>query len=245
MAYFLTTLIVHAIIGFLCAHLAKEKGKDSTTWGLLGFLFGIFALLFIAITKPVSDSVTQAPPKEVQPLWSPENETKKCPTCAEDIKLEALKCRFCGEMFDEVGVQEEIERRREEANRSDTPFWSIENETRKCPACAEHIKLEALKCRFCGEVFDQSQVQKEIEDWRRKRQKGLTESELPDDEESTPGLLTYLQEMHESGNALKVCSHCEHLSSEVCRKLRFNVRDYPKRFTRICNGEHFKSRSTQ
>jgi hypothetical protein len=25
----------------------------------------------------------------------------------------------------------------------------------KCPACAEIIRLDAKKCRFCGEIFDQ------------------------------------------------------------------------------------------
>jgi len=40
---------------------------------------------------------------------------------------------------------------------------TVDAETKKCPACAEAIKLEAIKCRFCGEEFDSEEVAKQVE----------------------------------------------------------------------------------
>ena len=34
---------------------------------------------------------------------------------------------------------------------------------KKCPSCAEIIKLEAMRCRFCGHEFSASKVQEEVE----------------------------------------------------------------------------------
>ncbi|MEA3359130.1 MAG: hypothetical protein U9R17_06975 [Thermodesulfobacteriota bacterium] len=39
-------------------------------------------------------------------------------------------------------------------------------DTKKCPVCAETIKLEAIRCRFCGEKFDPNEVARKVAEIR-------------------------------------------------------------------------------
>lgn len=54
-------------------------------------------------------------------------ETKKCPFCAEEINIDAVKCKHCGERL-----------------------------SKPCPYCAEEINVEAIKCKHCGEFLNKS-----------------------------------------------------------------------------------------
>ena len=41
---FIIGIIVGALCAWGCVTIAKNKGRDTTLWGFLGFFFGIFAL---------------------------------------------------------------------------------------------------------------------------------------------------------------------------------------------------------
>ncbi len=45
---------------------------------------------------------------------------------------------------------------------SKSPKKQIADEEKVCPSCAEKIKLKAIKCRFCGQEFDATEVEKQV-----------------------------------------------------------------------------------
>ena len=84
--------VIHGVIlGAFCTDVASVKGRSAGNWFVLGFLFGIIALIAI-VGQP-----------------SKETREEKCPSCLEPIYEEAVVCPHCQRDLPETErVEEEI-----------------------------------------------------------------------------------------------------------------------------------------
>jgi hypothetical protein len=102
-------LFIWIVMAFVCSAIAGSKGRSVVGWFVLGFLFSIFALLIVACLPALGRVViTEGGHRKV--LDKPGVE-RKCPFCAEYIKAEATKCRFCGSNVKLADLKQSIRQR--------------------------------------------------------------------------------------------------------------------------------------
>lgn len=81
-------VVIWLLFGVVSAVIASSKGRSGCGWFLLGILLGPFGLILALV---VGRNTTEVERREIQG-----GEMKRCPHCAELIRREAIKCRFCG-----------------------------------------------------------------------------------------------------------------------------------------------------
>ena len=83
-------VILWLLFGFVGALAAQSKERSGLGWFLIGLLFGPFVFLVFLLPSKTEQQV-----KDAQ-LTGAAGEYRKCPMCAEVVRKEAIKCRYCG-----------------------------------------------------------------------------------------------------------------------------------------------------
>ncbi len=95
----LIMIIIGIILGYITGYIAKSQGRSFVSWFIAGFLCFMVAFLYLLLSKPSDETLLSS------------GNYRKCPQCAEMVKVDAKICRYCGSELPEGELLEtEVEK---------------------------------------------------------------------------------------------------------------------------------------
>jgi hypothetical protein len=132
--YFLVIFFVNALLSGLVAWVADQRGRSAGGFFALSFFLSFIIAMIVLIALP---NQSENPSSRSHSIGSTD-ESRDCPYCAERIKPQAVKCRFCGS-----SVEPLIEESLADADVRGVRSW--------CPNCRIESHGEVgHQCDVCG-----------------------------------------------------------------------------------------------